>query len=203
MIRGEEHLVNTPRQIFIAESLGYRIPEYAHIPSVAEPGSKKKLSKRKLKDYLKNRDFKKFNDHGFLIMERLGMTPDENSFNPVITDFFEQTGFLPDAVVNYLLLLGWSLDDKTEFLTREEMIKHFSLERVVKGAASFDPQKLDAFQQHYMNELDAKKKTAFCLPYLQKADLVSSPPPCEISDYLGKIIEAAGDRIQIRRHPRI
>lgn len=197
VIRAEEHLSNTPRQIFIAQSLGYNIPEFAHIPFVSEPGSKKKLSKRKLNDYLKHRDFKKLNDHGFQIMNQLGKTPDENSFNPVITDFFEQTGFLPDAIVNYLLLLGWSLDDKTEFLSREEMIEHFSLDRVVKGAASFDPQKLDAFQQHYMNELDLKKKVAMCLPFLQQAGLVESPPPCEISDYLSRIITAAGDRIQV------
>ena len=197
VIRAEEHLSNTPRQIFIAQSLGYTLPEYAHIPFVAEPGNKKKLSKRKLDAYLKNRDFKKLNDHGLAIMQALGIEPEADLFNPVITDFFEQTGFLPDAVVNYLLLIGWALDDKTEFFTREEMIKHFSLDRVVKGAASFDPLKLDAFQQHYMNQLDRKKKVAICLPYLQKAGLVTDPPPCEISDYLGAIVEAAGDRIQI------
>ena len=57
VIRAEEHLSNTPRQMFIAQSLGYPLPEYAHLPYVAEPGSKNKLSKRKLDKYLKNRDF--------------------------------------------------------------------------------------------------------------------------------------------------
>ncbi|MEC9091075.1 MAG: glutamate--tRNA ligase, partial [Planctomycetota bacterium] len=197
VIRAEEHLSNTPRQIFIAQSLGYPIPQYAHIPFVAEPGSKKKLSKRKLKDYLKHRDFKKLNDHGCTIMDKLGTPATEEAFNPVITDFFEQTGFLPEAIVNYLLLLGWSLDDKTEFFSRDEMIEHFSLDRVVKGAASFDPQKLEAFQQHYMNALDLEKKIALCLPYLQKANLLPDPLPESVENYLGKIIEAAGDRIQI------
>lgn len=197
VIRAEEHLPNTARQIFMIDALGYQRPEYAHIPFVAEPGSKVKLSKRKLEKYLKNRDFKKLNDHGVAIMEQLGESPDSELFNPVITDFFERSGFLPDALVNYLLLLGWSLDDKTEFIGRSEMVEHFSLERVVKAAASFDPLKLDAFQQHYMNELDVKKKVAMCMPFLQKASYVTTPPPCDIADYVQSIVIAAGDRIQI------
>ena len=64
VIRAEEHLSNTPRQIFIAQSLGYPLPEYAHLPYVAEPGSKNKLSKRKIPQYLKNPDFKQVYDHG-------------------------------------------------------------------------------------------------------------------------------------------
>src|SRR5262249_47342913 len=64
VIRAEEHLSNTPRQIFIAEGLGYPLPEYAHVPFVAEPGSKNKLSKRKIAQYLKNPDFKKIYEHG-------------------------------------------------------------------------------------------------------------------------------------------
>ena len=61
VIRAEEHLSNTPRQVFIAQSLGYALPQYAHLPYVAEPGSKNKLSKRKLDKYLKNRDFAPLN----------------------------------------------------------------------------------------------------------------------------------------------
>ena len=64
VIRAEEHLSNTPRQIFIAQSLGYELPRFAHIPYVAEPGSKTKLSKRKLDKYLRNRDFKALNNLG-------------------------------------------------------------------------------------------------------------------------------------------
>ena len=63
VIRAEEHLSNTPRQIFMLEGLGYPRPEYAHLPFVAEPGSKNKLSKRKIPQYLKNPDFKKVYDH--------------------------------------------------------------------------------------------------------------------------------------------
>ena len=72
VIRAEEHLSNTPRQMFIAQSLGYPLPEYAHLPFVAEPGSKNKLSKRKLDKYLKNRDFAQIDEHGLAIAERAG-----------------------------------------------------------------------------------------------------------------------------------
>ena len=64
VIRAVEHLSNTPRQIFIAQALGYPLPEYAHLPYVAEPGSQNKLSKRKIAQYLKNPEFKRLYDHG-------------------------------------------------------------------------------------------------------------------------------------------
>ena len=136
VIRAKEHLSNTPRQIFIAQGLGYPLPEYAHVPFVAEPGSKNKLSKRKIAQYLKNPDFKRVYEHGRAVAERIGLKTSAETFNPVIVDFYKQVGFLPDAVINYLVLLGWALDDKTEFFTREEMTRLFSLERVNKSEAS-------------------------------------------------------------------
>ncbi len=197
VIRAEEHLSNTPRQIFIVQSLGYSLPQYAHLPYVAEPGSKNKLSKRKLDKYLKNPDFAKINEHGQAIARAIGLATSAETFNPVIVDFYEQVGYLPHAILNYLLLLGWSLDETTEFFTHEEMIARFSLERVNKAPASFDPKKLFAFQDHYMQELPLKQKVAKVLPYLQKAGLVSQPPPCSISDKLQAIVTAAGDRIKV------
>jgi glutamyl-tRNA synthetase len=166
-------------------------------PLAAEPGSKNKLSKRKLDKYLKNKDFATLKDHGQRIADRLGLTTSADTFNPVIVDFYEQIGFLPDAILNYLLLLGWSLDDKTEQFTRTEMIEHFSLERVNKATASFDPQKLFAFQDRDMQQLPIKQKVAFVLPFLQQAGFVASPPPCDTAPYLSKIVEAAGDRIKV------
>ena len=71
VIRAEEHLSNTPRQIFIAQSLGYELPIYAHLPFVAEPGSKTKLSKRKLDKYLKNADFAALMKHGRKVADAL------------------------------------------------------------------------------------------------------------------------------------
>src|SRR4029077_89994 len=87
VIRAEEHLSNTPRQIFIAQGLGYPLPEYAHLPFVAEPGSKNKLSKRKIGDYLKHPEFRKLYEHGETIAKRMGMTIAAETFNPVIVDF--------------------------------------------------------------------------------------------------------------------
>lgn len=196
VIRAEEHLSNTPRQIFIAQSLGYPLPQYAHLPYVAEPGSKNKLSKRKIAQYLKNADFKKVYEHGNGIATALGLTTSAETFNPVIVDFYEQVGYLPDAIINYLLLLGWSLDDKTEFFTREEMIREFSLERVGKSASSFDPKKLWAFQDTYMQKLPVKQKVPKLIPYLQQAGFLTKPVDCEVGPVILKIVEAAGDRIK-------
>ncbi len=197
VIRAEEHLSNTPRQIFIAQSLGYPLPEYAHLPFVAEPGSKNKLSKRKLDKYLKNRDFAQAYEHGQAIAAALGLTTSADTFNPVIVDFYEQVGYLPDAIINYLALLGWSLDDKTEFLSRQQLIENFSLERVVKAAASFDTKKLWSFQDHYLQQLPLKQKVPAMLRFLQQAGLVPTPAPCEVGPKLTKIIEAAGDRLKV------
>ena len=197
VVRAIEHLSNTPRQIFIAQSLGYPLPKYAHVPFVSEPGSKTKLSKRKIEQYLKNADFKKMVEHGSAIARRIGKTITPESFNPVLVDFYKTVGYLPAAIKNYLLLLGWSLDDKTEDFSREEMIQHFSLERVVKSEASFDPQKLMAFQQRYMNRVPLKQKVAMVIPFLQAAGLVSDPIPCELGDSVRAVVEAAADRIMV------
>jgi glutamyl-tRNA synthetase len=197
VIRAEEHLSNTPRQVFIAQSLGYPLPQYAHLPYVAEPGSKNKLSKRKLDKYLKNKDFAQVNRHGEEIARRLGLEMSADTFNPVIVDFYERVGYLPEAVVNYLLLLGWSLDDRTEFFTREAMIENFSLERVNRAPASFDPQKLLAFQQHYMNQLPVEQKVAMTLPYLRQAGLLGDQSDAEAGPKVAQIVEAAGDRLRV------
>ncbi len=197
VIRAEEHLSNTPRQIFIAESLGYPLPAYAHLPYVAEPGSKRKLSKRKLDAYLKHADFAKVHQHGTAIAAAMKLTIAPETFNPVVVDFYEQVGYLPDAIVNYLVLLGWSLDDKTEFMTRAQMIENFSLERVNPGPASFDPTKLLAFQAQYMRDLPMPEKVAGMLPYLERAGWVTAPVGDDTRAYVGRIVAALGDRIKV------
>ena len=189
VIRASEHLSNTPRQIFIAQGLGYTPPEYAHLPFVAEPGSKNKLSKRKIADYLKHPDFRKLYEHGERIATTLGLQIAPETFNPVVVAFYEQVGYLPDAIVNYLLLLGWSLDDKTEFFTREEMIHAFSLDRINKAPASFDAKKLFAFQERYMNLLTLDQKVEMTRPYLQQAGFPQ--------DKLAEVVAAAADRVKI------
>jgi glutamyl-tRNA synthetase len=197
VIRAKEHLSNTPRQIFIAQGVGYDVPEYAHLPFVAEPGSKNKLSKRKIAQYLKNPDFRQIYERGQAIAAAIGLKTSADTFNPVIVDFYRQVGYLPDAIINYLLLLGWSLDDRTEFFTRQEMIEKFSLERVNKAEASFDPKKLFAFQDRYMQQLPIEKKADLALTYLQKASLVPSPPSKNAREKVTQILEAAHDRIKI------
>lgn len=197
VIRAEEHLSNTPRQIFIAESLGYDLPIYAHLPYVAEPGSKKKLSKRKLKEYLKNRDFAKLYDHGRQIADAIDLETSPETFNPVIVDFYEQVGYLPEALINYLALLGWSLDDKTEHFSREDLIEHFSLDRVNKSPSSFDCQKLSAFEDRHFQMLPIERKVDLVLPFLRKARLVSEPISDAVRMKTARILEASGDRIKV------
>ena len=197
VIRAEEHLSNTPRQAFIALSLGYPLPAYAHLPLVAEPGSRTKLSKRKLAQYLKNQDFKQVMDHGLKIAERTGLAPEADTFNPVIVDFYREVGYLPWAIDNYLALLGWSYDDKTEFFSRDELVKHFALERINSSPASFDPKKLWAVQDHYMAERSTAEKLALMLPFLVKAKLVADPPPAAAVATVRRVIEASGDRLKV------
>ena len=110
-------------------------------PTSPSRAARRSSRKRKIAQYLKNAEFKRLYDHGAEIAARIGHVAAAETFNPVIVDFYREVGYLPDAIINYLMLLGWSLDDKTEDFTREEMIKHFTLERVTKAPASFDPQK--------------------------------------------------------------
>jgi nondiscriminating glutamyl-tRNA synthetase len=120
VIRGEEHLPNTLRQIMIYDALGAARPVFAHVPLIlAEDRSK--LSKR----------------HGASSVGDL-----------------RATGYLPDAALNYLLLLGWSHPASKEIMPREEMIKTFSIERIGKSAAVFDKHKLQWMNGQYIRKLD-------------------------------------------------
>ncbi len=172
VVRAAEHLSNTPRQIFIAQSLGYTPPRFAHVPVVAEPGGTAKMSKRKIDKYLKQHDFAKVAEHGRRIALRCGYQIDEETFNPVLVGFYETVGFLPDAVLNSLMLLGWSLDGTHEKFTREEMIEHFSLDRVNASSASFDPAKLMSFQSDAFAALPLGDRTAAVRPFAIAAGLI-------------------------------
>ena len=197
MIRAEEHLSNTPRQIFIAQALGYPLPEYAHLPFVAEPGSKNKLSKRKIAKYLKNPDFKKVYEHGQAIADGLGLTTAAETFNPGDRRFLRAGRLsarrdpqLPGAA--RLVARG----RKTEFFTRQQMIDQFSLERVNKAPASFDAKKLFAFQERYMQRLPLAEKLELVLPYLREGR--PGPTPARHEPKRGRrSSQAAGDRIKV------
>ncbi|QGJ70540.1 Glutamate--tRNA ligase [Planctomycetales bacterium 10988] len=197
VIRAEEHLPNTPRQIFIAQGLGYDLPEYAHVPYVAEPGSKSKLSKRKIRKYLKNPDFKKLYDQGEVIAQQIGLEITSDDFNPVLVDFYREVGFLPAAILNALLLLGWAYDDQREDFTLEEMIELFTLQKVNSAPASFDPAKMQAFQERYMSRVPLPQMIELTRPYLEKAKLYPTAPTQEEELYLSHVIKAAGDRLKV------
>ncbi len=119
VIRGEDHVSNTPTQINILRALGADIPAYAHLPNINGDDGRK-LSKRR---------------------------------NAVALDDFRREGYLPQALFNFLALLGWSYDDKTTLMTHKELIERFSLERVVSSPATFDHKKLDWMNGMYLREL--------------------------------------------------
>jgi glutamyl-tRNA synthetase len=120
VVRGDDHISNTPRQVMILRALGEEPPVYAHLPLLHGPDGKK-LSKR----------------HGAASVQEL-----------------REAGYLPEAVRNYLALLGWGYDESTTFFTTPELIERFDLARVSRNPAVFDEQKLRWMNGRYMRELD-------------------------------------------------
>lgn len=116
VIRGDDHIANTPRQILIQEALGFPRPVYAHLPLILAP-DKTKLSKR----------------HGAV----------------AVTEYRDM-GYLKEAIINYLALLGWSPKTDEEFFSIEELIKRFDISGFQKGAGVFDVEKLNWFNAHYL-----------------------------------------------------
>ena len=111
--------------------------------------------------------------------------------------FYRAVGYRPEALLNYLLLLGWSLDDRTEMFTTGEMIEQFTLERVNRSAASFDPPKLLAFEERYMQRLPPAARAAAAAPFLQRnGALPESPAPADL-DRVSRVVEAAGERLKV------
>jgi glutamyl-tRNA synthetase len=206
VIRAEEHLTNTAVQALIYRALGYDQPQFAHIPYVAAPGTKEKLSKRnkKIEKYRKNPQFQKMFEAADRVFPRIGLD-DSETLNPVMVEYYEQLGYLPAGILNALSRLGWSYDDKTEIMSREFVIKNFTLERVNKGTAGLDPDKLDSYQQHWMNQLSLDEKIEGCLPFLIRAGLLTAhgPRPVgsdiapETRDYLARLIAVLGERITV------
>jgi glutamyl-tRNA synthetase len=196
VIRAEEHLSNTAVQALLFEALGAPLPQFAHIPFVAAPGTTKKLSKRDLAKYHTNPHFKKLFEAADAILPRLGLAVSD-TLNPVMVSFYETLGFLPEAVLNGLARLGWSYDDKTEHMPLDFIIRHFTLDRVVKGAAGFDPDKLLAFQEQWMSRLTTEQKVDRCLPFLVQARYVAEPESPQVREFVTRLIEALGDRLKL------
>jgi len=197
VIRAEEHLSNTPIQVLLHRALGHDTPEWAHIPYVAAPGGKEKISKRKIAQYRKNPQFKRLFELGDSILTRLGFDASADALSPVMVAYYQQTGFIPAGVLNALVRLGWSFDDQTEILSLEEMQRKFSLDRVIRSPAGLDPDKLLSFQAHWMTQLPASEKLDGCLAMLRQAGWITSTTDSAVRDYVQQVMELAGDRLRL------
>lgn len=196
VIRAEEHLTNTAVQLLIYDALGVKPPEFAHIPFVAAPGTTKKLSKREIGKYRTNPQFKKLFDIADQILPAIGRQVSD-AMNPVMVEFYKEVGFLPEAVLNALARLGWSFDDKTEIMPLAFVVENFSLERVVKGPAGLDPDKLLAYQEHWMGQVPLQEKVERCLPYLVRARLIAEPVDDATRSFVGRLVTALGERLKL------
>ena len=137
VIRGDDHLANTPRQILVFEALGRPVPRFAHLSMIWGPDGKK-LSKR----------------HGATAVET-----------------YDEMGYLPEALLNYLALLGWSLDGETTIVTPEALTENFSLDRISKNPAIFDAEKLEWMNGVYIRELSDEQFVDRMMPWLERAGL--------------------------------
>ncbi len=136
VIRGEDHIANTAKQILLYEAIGAEVPIFAHSPLI-------------------------LNQDGRKLSKRDGVTS---------IDDFRKMGFLPEALVNYMTLLGWTFPDSTkEIFTLEEAAQEFDLDRVNKAGAKFDWDKLDWLNSQYLHEMPADRLTDLLIPYWQEA----------------------------------
>ena len=165
VIRGEEHLSNTPRQAVIYQALGYEMPKFAHISLILgrdEAGNLTKMSKR----------------HGS---------------TSVIA--YEHQGFLPEAIVNFLALLGWAPKGEEELFTLDELVRQFSLERVSKSPAVFDLEKLKWLNGMYIRKASSERLLEYGLPFLKKAGLIKRNPKMPELIWAMMVIDALKNHI--------
>ncbi len=138
VIRGEDHISNTPKQMMIYNALGFKIPKFAHLPLImGEDGSR--LSKRT---------------------------------GAVAVSDYRKEGFLPDALVNYLMLLGWSPGNNQEVVSLDAAVKKFSIKKVNKAAAIFSIDKLNWINGQYLKKIDTDKLVDLLIPFLQEKGYV-------------------------------
>jgi glutamyl-tRNA synthetase/nondiscriminating glutamyl-tRNA synthetase len=157
VIRGDDHISNTPRQLAVYRALGWEPPEFAHLSTILGP-DRTRLSKR----------------HGATSMES-----------------FREMGILPEALRNYLALLGWSpADGKTEILSAEELVKQFSLDHITKSPAVFDADKLNWLNRHYMKECPPRRLAELAAPFLQRAGQLGPQPGPEVLAWVERVLDA-------------
>ena len=139
VVRGDDHISNTPKQVLLYEALGTPVPQFAHVPLIMGP-DKKRLSKR----------------HGATsVME------------------YERQGYLPEAMANFLALLGWSPGHDDELLTKAQLVERFTLEGISTGNAVFNTEKLDWFNHQYLTRLSDDALVAVLQPWFERAELWS------------------------------
>lgn len=163
VIRGDDHLPNTPKQVNLYKALGYPIPQFAHLPMIlGSDGSK--LSKR----------------HGATAIHE-----------------YKEVGYLPQAMLNFLSLLGWSYDDKTTIFSKDDLIEKFSIEHVSKNPAIFDIKKLDWMNGYYIRNLTIKELVELIIPFLQKEELLPKKISKEDQDKMEEIVPIIQERIKL------
>lgn len=162
VIRGDDHLSNTPRQILVFEALGHFVPRFAHL-SMIWGADGKKLSKR----------------HGATSVEA-----------------FRDEGYLPEALLNYLALLGWSLDAETTIIDAGTLESEFSLERISKNPAIFDFDKLDWMNGVYIRQLTPAEFTQRALPWLADAGLTSADDYAERPEWYHSLAPLVSERVK-------
>lgn len=160
VIRGDDHLNNTPRQILLYRALGYEPPLFGHLSMILGM-DKVKLSKR----------------HGATsVLE------------------YQEAGYLPEALINYLVRLGWSHGDQ-EVFSSQEMIEKFSLENISRSPAAFNPEKLLWLNGHYLKTADTKRVVELLLPFLRKRGVLDGRAQPD-SAWLEKLVVALRERAQ-------
>jgi glutamyl-tRNA synthetase len=154
VIRGDDHISNTPKQILLYEALQAPVPRFAHVPLIMGP-DKKRLSKR----------------HGATsVME------------------YERQGYLPEAMVNFLALLGWSPGNDDELLSKDALIERFSVEGISTGNAVFNTEKLDWFNHQYLSRLSDDALVAAVRPWLDRAGLWTDDLATSRRPWLDKVL---------------
>lgn len=162
VIRAEEHLSNTPKQLLIYDALGYEAPEFIHVPMILAP-DRSKLSKR----------------HGATSVEE-----------------FRDQGYIPEAIVNYLCLLGWSEKAQNDIFSIEDAVKQFSISRISKNAAIYDIGKLTWINGHYLRNLDIVRIMQLVLPFLKKKGLIAQDiSPEQLPDNVRNIVELVRQKV--------
>jgi len=171
VIRGEEWLSSTAHHVLMYRFFGWEAPKFAHLPLILKPSGKGKLSKR---------DGAKF---GFPVF------PIEWKDGDEVFAGFKDDGYLSDAVLNFLVLLGWNPGDDREILSLDEMIEAFSLERIVKSGAKFDVDKAKWFNQQYLIATPTDVLVPLVSQTLEDKGIVKS------QDYITTVIELMKERV--------